>query len=242
MGLNHLIELFWTGQYVRFLTVSMCGRSRQSLSARALHAAAVQAGMPQDRMWKDQARYSPQENICPGREVAILAGALHGEDGPQLALMRWGLVTSVGVGSKPDHWRMFNARSETLDSLRVFSRLLASQRCAVPIDGFYEWQTDKLDKQKQPFYVHTRVGAPMWIAGLFTECTDSEGAPLRSFTLITKAADANLAWLHDRMPVIMDYAGLRAWLDHSNSQPLETLRSFVVSSSDLDWHPVSKKM
>ena len=180
----------------------MCGRSRQCLAAPELRAAAAAAaGMPKDRTWPDEARYTPRQNMCPGQEAAVLAC----DDGsPSLALMRWGLVPSVSAGGKADHWRMFNARSETVDTLGVFSRLLRNSRCAIPLDGFYEWQDDEFKhsgvNKKQPYYVHIQAGKPMWVAGLHTECADAAlGRPLRSFTLITKASAPRLAWLHDRV-------------------------------------------
>ena len=126
------------------------------------------------------------------------------------------------AGGKADHWRMFNARSETVDTLGVFARLLRSRRCAVPLDGFYEWQDDEFKhggvNKKQPYYVHVRAGKPMWVAGLHTECADggASEAPLQSFTLITKASAPRLSWLHDRVP--------NAGLEHPREPDPHTLR------------------
>ena len=54
--------------------------------------------------------------------------------------VRWGLVPGfTRPGEKPDHWKMFNARDETVAEKSAFSRLLRRRRC-VPIDGFYEWK------------------------------------------------------------------------------------------------------
>lgn len=51
---------------------------------------------------------------------------------------RWGLIPGfTKAGEKLDHYRMFNARSETVDTKPVFSRLISRQRCAVLLDGFY---------------------------------------------------------------------------------------------------------
>lgn len=43
--------------------------------------------------------------------------------------------------AKPDYFRMFNARSESVLEKPVFSRLLRSCRCIVLLNGFYEWKT-----------------------------------------------------------------------------------------------------
>ena len=150
------------------------------------------------------------------------------------------------VGTTPDHWRMFNARSETVDTLQVFNRLLSTQRCAVPLDGFYEWTEDELKqvKQKQPYYVHMQSSTPMWVAGLHTACTDETGALLKTFTLITRdTGHTPLVWLHDRMPVMLDEEGLRIWLmPRDGENPLGALQKRLDPASTLAWRPVSKKM
>lgn len=54
--------------------------------------------------------------------------------------MAWGLVPSwTKMGDKPDFFRMFNARCETVPEKSVFSRLLGAKRCIVLLNGFYEW-------------------------------------------------------------------------------------------------------
>jgi putative SOS response-associated peptidase YedK len=47
---------------------------------------------------------------------------------------------------KPDHFRMFNARSD--DMKPVFTRLLKHRRCVVLLDGFYEWKKVRLPGTK----------------------------------------------------------------------------------------------
>ena len=58
-----------------------------------------------------------------------------------ISARRWGLVPSFNKkDTKPDYFRMFNARSETVAEKSVFSRLLHSRRCIVLLNGFYEWK------------------------------------------------------------------------------------------------------
>jgi putative SOS response-associated peptidase YedK len=164
--------------------------------------------------------------------------------------MRWGLVPSYET--VPDHWKMFNARSETLSTSPVFSKHLGTMRCAAPLDGFFEWTDDKCKsvKSKQPYYVSRSDGQPLWMAGLFASprsaktgsgSADPCASGDESFTLITREVDPELAWLHDRMPVILDSQGLQAWLDPKASEPLAAL-SHRLPTSALRWHPVDKRM
>jgi len=169
--------------------------------------------------------------------------------------MRWGLVPPYEKG-KPDFWKMFNARSETLSTSPVFSRCLQQRRCAVPLDGFFEWRPDecKTVKAKQPWYVTRRSGEPLWMAGLYSNAIGgnysgaeelAQGAEtvaaLETFTLITRDVDPALAWLHDRMPVILDGSGLQAWLAPHVEKPLAAL-GLALPTAELSWHPTTKKM
>lgn len=63
--------------------------------------------------------------------------------------MRWGLVPSWAksdtVGTHP-----INARSESLETKPMFSRLVGSKRCVVIADGYFEWE--KRPDGKQPYF------------------------------------------------------------------------------------------
>ena len=101
------------------------------------------------------------------------------------------------------------------------------------------WQEKEEDefkgKHKQPYYVHSAAEATdpepplLWAAGL------CDGA---TFTLLTTDAPARLAWLHDRMPVVLDEAHpppgsppprIRALRTHANSPPARPLRTRALS-------------
>jgi putative SOS response-associated peptidase YedK len=53
-------------------------------------------------------------------------------------------------------YNMINARSETVDALPSFKRLLKKNRCVVLADGFYEWYKYERGGQqhKQPYFAH----------------------------------------------------------------------------------------
>ena len=55
---------------------------------------------------------------------------------------------------RPDHYKMFNARGETLREKRAFGRLLRGRRCVALVDGFYEWKKEGPDGTKQPYYLY----------------------------------------------------------------------------------------
>lgn len=178
-------------------------------------------------------------NVAPTSDVPVVleryvGGPAAGRDPVrEIHVARWGLVPgwaaddSVGV-------RAFNARSETVLEKPTFRDAVFSRRCAVPVQGYYEWKSGP-GKTKQPFYVHRADGALTFFAGLYEWWRDPAKAPgepgswLLSTSILTAAAPdpeeirdagqpevlAELGELHHRMPVPLTRQGMDAWLDPS---------------------------
>ena len=116
----------------------------------------------------------------------------------EIHVARWGLVPiwakdlSVGV-------RAFNARSETVTEKPTFRSAVRARRCAIPVDGYYEWLKpaagekgpDGKAAKKRPFYVHRPDGGMIFFAGLYEWWKDpavAEGEPgqwVLSCTILT---------------------------------------------------------
>ena len=126
--------------------------------------------------------------------------------------LRWWLTPSWSAGPSTK-FAMFNARSETLGEKRSFARPFRSQRCVVPVSGYYEWQRG--EREKLPFYVHSAAGHGLLLAGLWDSWTDkTTGEVLESFSIVTAAAHEQLLMLHHRQPVFLSVAEAHIWLDH----------------------------
>jgi putative SOS response-associated peptidase YedK len=180
-------------------------------------------------------------NVAPTNDIyAVVADAAAQ---PVVRSFHWGLVPSwakdVKIGSK-----MINARAETVAEKPAFKPLLRSKRVIVPMDGFYEWKVVPGQRTKQPYFIHRRDGEPLAVAGLWTAWRDKEAgadAPwLHSCTIITCAANATMAPVHDRMPVLLPPPAWHAWLDPDNHD-LDGLTALLVPAPDelLEMHPVS---
>ena len=180
-------------------------------------------------------------NVAPTNDVY---GVVAGPDAqPMLRTYRWGLVPSwakdAKIGSK-----MINARAETVADKPAFKSLLRAKRLIVPMDGFYEWQVIARQTTKQPMFIHRRDGEPLAVAGLWAAWRDKDGdddSPwLHSLTVITTAANATMAPVHDRMPVLLPASRWHEWLDSGNHD-VESLSALLVPAPDelLVMHPVS---
>ena len=163
---------------------------------------------------------APRYNIAPTQPVPIVRLRADGR-GRELALVRWGLVPpwakDAAIGS-----RMINARAEGITEKPAFRGAFRKRRCLVPADGFYEWRK-VAGGGKRPVLIRRRDGAPFAFAGLWERWRGPEG-PLDTCTIVTTDANALLAPIHDRMPVILDPADHERWLDPSRPGAEELLR------------------
>lgn len=157
------------------------------------------------------ARYNaaPRQNLLVVRQDQDAGGRV-------VEAMRWGLIPAWAKTAKLGN-RSVNARDIGEDGRSLEDRPMfrdawrAGQRCLVPLNSFFEWQT--AGKAKQPFAIGLKDGALMGVAGLWEPWRNPDnGEVLRSFTIITTAANATLAPLHDRMPGIIAPEDFGTWL------------------------------
>jgi putative SOS response-associated peptidase YedK len=158
--------------------------------------------------------------------------------GAVVQVMKWGLIPSFTKKTeKPDHYRMFNARSESISEKASFRRLIPNSRCLVAVEGFYEWKKD--GSKKQPYYIHFKDGRPLVFAALYDSWKNNEGEIIYTFTIITTSSSSAFEWLHDRMPAILGNKDLTdAWLNGSSSSKFDTMLK-PYEEPDLAWYPVT---
>lgn len=189
------------------------------------------------------AALAPRYNVAPTDTVLALRGA---GEGCEPKLMRWGLVPPFAkeVGALP---LMINARIETLATKSAFRDSLRSQRCLIPADGFYEWLSGGSKGWRIPHLIARADGEPFAMAGLFAEWRrrgELFGETLLSCTIVTTAANAAVAHLHDRMPVILPRDAEMRWLDPTLDGDTQALLAVLqpVPAEALRVKPVSRRV
>jgi putative SOS response-associated peptidase YedK len=180
---------------------------------------------------------APRYNIAPSQAVA----AMIRDDAAQRRFqwMRWGLVPSWSKGERRAA-PLINARSETLAEKPSFREAFARRRCVVFADGFYEWRQDG---NRQPYCIRLADAAPFAFAAVWEPVTGArEGEPTRGCALITTQANAKMAAVHHRMPVILTPEEVEAWLDPAAARDdLEALLRPLPDAA-LTLTPVSKRV
>ncbi|HEX5825588.1 MAG TPA: SOS response-associated peptidase [Candidatus Limnocylindrales bacterium] len=186
----------------------MCGRFSQQRPASEL--AEIFAAEPlSDEL-------GPRFNVAPTDDALVV---VQRDDRRAITAYRWGLIPHWADAAKVGS-RMFNARAETLTSSPAFRDALRRKRCLVPVDGFYEWKRE--GTRRQPYLIAQRDGRPLALAGLWSGWRDpTADRVIRTFTIVTASPNAQVADLHDRMPVVVPEAAWSTWLDPGLEDPAE---------------------
>ncbi len=182
----------------------------------------------------------PRYNIAPSQDVAVVRAAANGR---RFSMLRWGLIPSWAKDPAIGH-KLINARSETAAEKPSFRSAFRHRRCLIPADGFYEWQRG--GGTRQPWLFGLRNGAPFAFAGLWERWTVPAGVPLtgslaerrpgdavETCTILTAAANATVAPVHGRMPVILPPDSYSPWLS-GDDVPLAP-----YPAAEMTAHPVS---
>jgi putative SOS response-associated peptidase YedK len=182
----------------------MCGRYAAILPAESI-AALFQTSGPLPN-------WAGTWNMAPTKDAPVIR--LHPRTGERhLGLLRWGLVPHWVKDLKATR-QPINARGETIASTSMFRDAFARRRCLIPADAFYEWQTSDGAKQpaKLPWAIARADAACLVFAGLWEGWRGPDGTIIRSFTIVTTEANAELRPLHERMPVVLEESDWPLWL------------------------------
>lgn len=150
-------------------------------------------------------------NVAPGD--AVLALTTDRDGAPRGDVLRWGLVPHWSKGPGSPGLNLINARAESVAQKPAFRDAFASHRCLVLADGFYEWERRE-GAPKQPWWITRTDGRPFAFAGLWASWRAAPDVePVRSCAIVTTCASAELASIHERMPVMLSAEAEATWLE-----------------------------
>lgn len=185
---------------------------------------------------KPKAGLPTNYNVAPTQNSLVITN----REPNQLQLFRWGLVPfwakDLKIGA-----RMINARREGIEDKSSFRKPIREKRCLVVADSFYEWQ--RTDGGKQPYRILPTDGSLLVMAGIWESWKpkDDPGAEtVYTYSIITGEPNAEMAPIHDRMPMLLQDEELQtAWLDLDAS--LEEVKDLLRTPEDgvLAPYPVS---
>ena len=139
----------------------------------------------------------------------------------------------------------FNCRQDTLSdpSKKYWHRLLSSQRCLIPANGFVEWSDEEMlkdgQKKKQALFF-MKEHKPYFFAGVYDIAKDDAGGDFTSVNIITTGPNELTAALpHHRMPAILAKKDVKVWMDPKSRN--DEVRALLkpTPSEKMDFHFLS---
>ena len=98
---------------------------------------------------------------------------------------------------------LINARAESVKDRPTFADSYAERRCVLPAAGFYEW-----DKKKEKVIFTVPESKILYLAGIYRPYGEE-----KRFVVLTREANASMAPVHDRMPLILSRAEVWPWVN-----------------------------
>ena len=136
-------------------------------------------------------------DVFPGDMAAVVASNRQLQ--PQPFAMEWGYHLADGK-------QIINARSETASRKAMFADGIRQRRCLIPAQHYYEWE--KADGKKVKYAIEPEGSEGCFLAGIYRM---EAGKPV--FTILTRSAAEGIAFIHERMPVILPNEAAEDWLN-----------------------------
>lgn len=136
--------------------------------------------------------------VYPSNHVITLQRNKDNEIEPNLT--RWGFQ-----GFKKGQL-LINAKSETVEQKKTFTKPFQTERCVFPMTGFYEWSQDK-----QKFLFTNPNSSIIFVAGFCRTHKNEIGYETESIIMTTSPNDS-VSKIHDRMPLIVERNQVNDWI------------------------------
>ena len=180
--------------------------------------------VPAHCWWK----FAPSFNVSFPQYVPVLRRHERAIEG---VMMRWGLVpASAEAVPHPNELPdlAFEWLGQTPDTRDAW---LASQRCILPMAGFYLWQLTA-EKYRQPYFVSLLERHVFGVAALWDRSESSDGDVIESFIIVTVPANPLVARIDKaggQMPAILRRKDYATWLSGTPVRAKAVLHAYPES-------------
>jgi putative SOS response-associated peptidase YedK len=173
----------------------------------------------------------------------------------QLTPMEWGIIAPyMRTEADLKKWRplLCNTTCEKIRSPRSFWYQIRSQRCLIPVNGFFEPHKVKGQKHSEWYYIHRPDRSVFFIPGLYhypTHLPDKEtGELIGTFSLITRPANSTLSKIHNnvrieghyRMPMMLTEELEKVWLQTELTETdWSTIYDYMLPDKELTYWQVA---
>jgi putative SOS response-associated peptidase YedK len=191
--------------------------------------------LPARAWWQFAARF----NVAAQQYVP----AIRWHDGESEAvMMHWGLIPSWAEGQPTGVPPVRVEIDEIQNSPMYRAPWLNSQRCILPIAGFYAWQLTNA-KYRQPFFVHLLDRSVFGLAAVWDRSVSEEDDVIESCSVICVPANelmTDIANTDPRMPAILRRRDYETWLRGTPVEAKAALHPYRPSG--MQAYPVSPRI
>lgn len=146
---------------------------------------------------KKQEKYKEQEiatgEVFPSNNVLTLGANKNNEVVP--GITKWGFE-----GFKKGQL-FINARAESVEEKKTFSKHFRERRIVFPMNGFYEWDSDKKK------FLFTGNNEVIYVAGFYRIHEN-----VAESIIMTTEPNTAVSPIHDRMPLIIEKSDIDKWV------------------------------
>jgi len=182
------------------------------------------------------ARYKPFYNAGPTHLLPVITH--HNPEG--LSFFYWGAIPEW-IKNKNISEKLINIRAETIPEKSTYRKKLTQFRCLVPADGFYAWK--KIGKRSAvPYRFIPKDKKLLAMAALWEEFEDEHETTHHTFNIITAPSSGQVASVNERMPLLLDKASQKLWLDGQSTEKI--LLDLMTSGKppELEFYSVSPRI
>lgn len=169
----------------------------------------------------------PRYNISPSNEVVSV---LHDGSKHRVGTLKWGFRPLYTTSNRP--LEIINVKGETVFDKAIFKTSVLQRRCVILADSFYEWKSDKSDKNPYRFMTD-QIVFPM--AAIWQTVATPNGGKIHTVAIITTHNNDTLKGIHHRMPFILTKEDEKIWLNNK-IKDIPTLKKLIKPYNDKLMH------
>jgi putative SOS response-associated peptidase YedK len=167
------------------------------------------------------------EMVSPMREAFVVR--LNAGGTRETARLRWGLVPwwakDPGIGT-----RFIHARADSIENTKAYCEAFQYRRGLILVSEFFE-SRHVTPTKREPHRIWPDDAKPIALACIWERWKQPHDAPLETFAIVTVAANALIAPVHDRMPAVIAESDWPKWLGEVPAS-LEDLKALLRPCED----------
>ncbi len=152
-----------------------------------------------------------------------------------ILLAEWGLIPSWTKDNQTAleiRTKTLNAVGETVFEKASYRKPILTQRCILPIAGFFEWRA--YNGKKYPYFIHASDQNILSVACIYDNWIDKTSGEIKTtFSMLTTPANHLMEKIHNlkkRMPLLLSTEHEEIWLQTATK--IETISELIRPYED----------